>query len=231
MKYLNIILLIIISNIPKNLIGETSPSKNSLYNEISSNNYFQLKEENRSLENYFNQLSELLEVQQNQEDLKKIEKKELIEYENRLIIDLLEGCNKIEQLVKSGIPYKKDNRLEAISNVRKNISNPSFPNYEKIAKFISLYRYELDLSKSYEVYSDTLEQISQSSRYLRIGRLALYRWNSLEENIYSWNKVNSRWDIAPKKYFKTVKKIPLKIRNNSIDEVFYLPFNYNYESN
>ncbi|HOK41296.1 MAG TPA: DUF3450 family protein [bacterium] len=111
--------------------------------------------------------------------------------------------NELEEIIKTGIPFKKEQRLDEIL-IRKKIVNDEHSTL--ITKFNSVWEIafkELEFTSTNEVYDDKLNLNNQNEivKYIRLGKIGLYFFDASKKKfgIYSNQKCQLFTDNFTKK--------------------------------
>jgi hypothetical protein len=88
-----------------------------------------------------------------------------------LMLEMLDG---LEQFVKADIPFRKEDRMGRVANLRAMMDRPDVSTAEKFRRVLEAYQIENEYGRTMEAYSGTLENDGQTLQvdFLQIGRVA-----------------------------------------------------------
>ena len=122
-----------------------------------------------------------------------------------LMVNMLAG---LEDFVGLDIPFKRDMRLEAVSDLTTNLDSARFSAAEKFRQILELYDIESEYSLSLESYRDMVDINSDGNEVevemLRIGRVALMYQTKDKSQTGAWNKNTGSWETLGSEYRRPV---------------------------
>ena len=122
-----------------------------------------------------------------------------------LMVNMLAG---LEDFVALDMPFKKEMRLDAVSNLNANLDSARFSAAEKFRQILELYDIESEYSLSLESYRDMVDINSNGSEVevemLRIGRVALMYQTKDKSQTGAWNKATGSWETLGSEYRRPV---------------------------
>lgn len=182
----------------------------------------------KTYNNYNNQLNNLISSQRDelislQNQINSIEdtKREIYPFLSRMVVAL-------EKFVMLDIPFLKEERSNRISRLKNNLDRSDITLAEKLRQIFEAYRIELDYGRTIESYQSTinLNDINQTLRFLRVGRIGLFYISMDYSACGFWNQDDKKWqslnddflysikqeiDIAEKKLPPDLLKLPFKV--------------------
>jgi len=88
-----------------------------------------------------------------------------------LMLEMLDG---LERFVKADVPFRKQERLQRVQNLREMMDRADVSTAEKFRRVLEAYQIENEYGRTVEAYSGTLEKEGQTLQvdFLQIGRVA-----------------------------------------------------------
>ena len=106
------------------------------------------------------------------------------------------------------VPFKKEQRQEAIEALFDNLDSAKFSAAEKFRQILEVYDIESEYSLSLETYRDLVDINSDGSEVevdmLRIGRVALMYQTKDKSQTGAWNKATNSWETLGSDYRRPV---------------------------
>lgn len=109
-----------------------------------------------------------------------------------LTVKMLDG---LKQFVELDLPFKREERLEAIEKVRANLDSSRYTAAEKFRQVLELYDIESQYSRTIDYYEDMVDFEGEERQvsYFRVGRVALMFQTSDQKVTGVWDAKNSTW--------------------------------------
>lgn len=119
----------------------------------------------------------------------------------------------LEDFVKVDMPFQKEKRMDAIQNIKDNMSRADFTVAEKFRQVLELYSIESEYGRKVESYSGSLEIGGQEREvdFLAIGRIALVYQTKDAELTGAWDRSRSAWVELDAGEYKTAVTTAIKI--------------------
>lgn len=136
---------------------------------------------------------------------------------------MLQMTDSLEQFVKLDIPYKQDERLARVQQLRSMITQAA-PANEVFQKLVQAYNDEIAAGKTVEVYRGDLTQDNKTRtvNFLRIGHLTLaYQTLDRSETGY-WDKQKRAW-IADGSYRDAVAQDIAIVNKQAAPDLMEVP--------
>jgi len=110
-----------------------------------------------------------------------------------LTVKMLDG---LEQFVKLDLPFKREERLAAIADVRANLDSSRFSAAEKFRQVLELYDIEGQYSRTIDYYEDIIDLDGEERQVniFRVGRIALMYQTSNQDTTGVWNAQAGAWE-------------------------------------
>ncbi|WP_299939612.1 DUF3450 domain-containing protein [uncultured Microbulbifer sp.] len=109
-----------------------------------------------------------------------------------LILRMLEG---LEQFIELDAPFKLDERMANLVNVKNNMDRSDITVAEKFREVLELYNYEAEYARKIDTYGDTLNVNGQEREVnvLQIGRIALLAQTTDSNISLAYDKGQQVW--------------------------------------
>ena len=140
-----------------------------------------------------------------------------------LMVSMLNG---LEDFIALDLPFKKDKREAAISDLYVNLDSAKFSAAEKFRQILEVYDIESDYSLSMESYTDQIDINGDGSevevQMLRIGRVALMYQSKDKSRAGVWNKTTKSWESLGSEYRRAVDqaiRIAVKLSPQDVIEM------------
>ena len=166
--------------------------------EISKKVYFEYKDtlnEYKSLKNYDDQLSEIIDAQ-----FKEITNiNQQLDSLDDINIDILPLLKKmtdtLRKVVELDIPFLKDGRVQRVNSLDELLLRADITTAEKFRKVFEAYQIEADFGKTIENYPGyiTLNNNQVAVDFFRLGRLGLFYRTPDGNETGFWNLESNNW--------------------------------------
>ena len=114
----------------------------------------------------------------------------------------------LKEFIALDVPFKKEQRQEAIEVLFDNLDSAKFSAAEKFRQILEVYDIESEYSLSLETYRDLVDINSDGSEVevdmLRIGRVALMYQTKDKSQTGAWNKATNSWETLGSDYRRPV---------------------------
>ncbi len=143
---------------------------------------------NRQLEKQLaNQLDVIKELDESIENVTVIERQI-----QPLILRMLDG---LEQFIELDMPFKIDERMANLENVKNNMDRSDVTVAEKFRQVLELYNFEAEYARKIDSYSGTLNVNGQEREVnvLQIGRIALLAQTTDSKISLAYDKEQKAW--------------------------------------
>lgn len=152
--------------------------------------YRRVVSETDSLRTYNRQMQAIIDNQES--EIRSINNQlEGLEQTNRDVVPLMiEMAERIEQLVRADMPFRRDERLQRARNMVDLLDRSDITTSEKYRLILEAYQSEMEYGRTMEAYRGALPG-GQQVEFLRVGRALLF-WQSLDGNSTGWWNPNTR---------------------------------------
>jgi len=141
-----------------------------------------------------------------------------------LMMSMLKG---LEEFVALDIPFKKEQRENAIADLYVNMDSAKFSAAEKFRQILEVYDIESEYSSSLESYRDLVDIDANGSEVevemLRIGRVALMYQTKDKSQTGAWNKETGSWETLGSEYRRPVDQGIRIAKKLSPQDVMQMP--------
>ena len=166
--------------------------------EISKKVYFEYKDtlnEYKSLKNYDDQLSEIIDAQF-QEITNINQQIDSLDDINVDILPLLKTMtDTLRKVIELDIPFLKDGRVQRVNSLDELLLRADITTAEKFRKVFEAYQIEADFGKTIENYPGyiTLNNNQIAVDFFRLGRLGLFYRTPDGNETGFWNLESNNW--------------------------------------
>ena len=148
-----------------------------------------------TLVTYNQHLKDLLSSQEKEKALLEQQLTEIETTQREVVPLILRMLDSLDKFVSLDLPFLPEERSQRIVNLQQMIVRADVTNAEKYRRILEAYQIENDYGNTIEAYRAdlTLEGISSSVDFLRLGRVALYyqRFDGSEAGY--WDKEQKQW--------------------------------------
>jgi flagellar basal body rod protein FlgB len=133
----------------------------------------------------------------------------------------------LEEFVALDMPFKKEQRENAIADLYVNMDSAKFSAAEKFRQILEVYDIESEYSSSLESYRDLVDIDANGSEVevemLRIGRVALMYQTKDKSQTGAWNKETGSWETLGSEYRRPVDQGIRIAKKLSPQDVMQMP--------
>ena len=162
------------------------------------NQYLSITQQTDELRAYDEQLQQITQAQQDSMNSLGTQSSQVEQVKQGFVPLMLQMVDSLAQFVKLDIPYRQDERLARVQEVRTAISNPTVPVTDSFQRLVQAYKDEIAAGKSVESYRGEINGGGKALtvNFLRIGHLALvYQTLDKSETGY-WDKQKRAWQAS-----------------------------------
>ncbi len=149
-----------------------------------------------------------------------------IEVTQREIVPLILNMQRsLEQFVQLDLPFLPVERKQRIAKLQEMMTRADVSNAEKFRRIIEAYQIENDYGKTIEAYraNITLDGVTSSVDFLRIGRVALYYQRLDGSETGYWNALEKRWESLSDDYQYPIRQGLRIARKETAPDLLTLP--------
>ena len=162
------------------------------------NQYLSITQQTDELRAYDEQLQQITQAQQDSMTSLGTQSSQVEQVKAGFVPLMLQMVDSLNQFVKLDIPYRVDERLARVQDVRNAINNPTVPVTDSFQRLIQAYKDEIAAGKTVESYRGEISTGGKTLtvNFLRVGHLALvYQTLDRSETGY-WDKQKHAWTVA-----------------------------------
>lgn len=187
--------------------------------------YRSASHQTETLTTYNKHLKDLLESQQKEKASLQQQLKEIEVTQREIVPLILRMLDSLEQFVALDLPFLPEERKHRLTKLKKMIVRADITNAEKFRRIIEAYQVENDYGNTIEAYRAdlSLNGITSSVDFLRLGRVALYyqRFDGSETGY--WNKEQQQWQILSDDYRNAIRNGLRIARKEAAPDLLTLP--------
>ncbi len=149
-----------------------------------------------------------------------------IENTQREIVPLiLRMLDSLEKFVSLDLPFLPEERKKRLEKLKTMIVRADVTNAEKFRRILEAYQVENDYGNTIEAYrSDlTLNGVTSSVDFLRLGRVALYYQHFDGSETGYWDKEQNKWQVLSTDYKNAIRKGLRVARKETAPNMLSLP--------
>ncbi len=149
-----------------------------------------------------------------------------IENTQREIVPLiLRMLDSLEKFVSLDLPFLPEERKKRLDKLKTMIVRADVTNAEKFRRILEAYQVENDYGNTIEAYrSDlTLNGVTSSVDFLRLGRVALYYQHFDGSETGYWDKEQNKWQVLSTDYKNAIRKGLRVARKETAPNMLSLP--------
>jgi|SRR6185312_1497528 len=162
------------------------------------NSYLSVTQQTDELRAYDDQLQQIVQVQQDQITSLGQQMTLVGGTRDSVLPLLLQMTDSLTQFIKLDLPYRQDERLARVQQIRAAISSATVPVTDKFQRLVQAYNDEIAAGRTVEAFRG---QVSGNGKaltvnFLRVGHLLLaYQTLDKSETGY-WDKEGHKWQVA-----------------------------------
>lgn len=131
----------------------------------------------------------------------------------------------LEQFIKADLPFKKQERLESIAELKALMLNSEASDSDRFRNIMDIYTVEVEYGNTYEAYPGTvmIEGEETPVDILRVGRLALYYQTKDQKRSGMWDRTAGDWKVLDSSNNRNVRKAIKVAAKTVAPELLNLP--------
>lgn len=178
-----------------------------------------------TLKTYNAHLNKLLSSQQQEKASLDDQLKEIETTQREIVPLILRMLDSLDRFVTLDLPFLPEERAQRIAGLKEMIVRADVTNAEKFRRILEAYQVENDYGNTIEAYRAdlTLDGVTSSVDFLRLGRVALYyqRFDGSETGY--WNKEQKQWQPLSEDYRNTIRNGLRIARKETAPDLLVLP--------
>jgi septal ring factor EnvC (AmiA/AmiB activator) len=162
------------------------------------NTYLQVTQQTDELRAYDDQLQQIVQSQSDQINSLNQQISQVGGVRDSLLPLMLQMTDSLGQFVKLDIPYRQDERLARVQQLRAQIGNVAVPVTDKFQNLVRAYNDEIAAGRTVEAFRGEVSDAGKTRtvNFLRVGHLLLaYQTLDKSETGY-WDKAAHKWQVA-----------------------------------
>ncbi len=187
--------------------------------------YRSASHQTETLLSYNKHLKDLIASQQQEKDSLQQQLKEIETTQREIVPLILRMLDSLEKFVSLDLPFLPEERSQRINKLKEMIIRADVTNAEKFRRILEAYQVENDYGNTIEAYRAdiTLDGVSSSVDFLRLGRVALYyqRFDGSETGY--WNKEQKKWLALSDDYRNAIRNGLRMARKETAPDLLTLP--------
>lgn len=189
------------------------------------NQYRATHHQTETLITYNQHLRDLLASQKKEQVSLKQQLKDIEVTQREIIPLILNMLDSLDKFVTLDLPFLPEERKQRLAKLKSMVIRADVTNAEKFRRIIEAYQIENDYGNTIEAYrSDlSLNGVSSSVDFLRLGRVALYyqRFDGSESGF--WDKKKNQWQMLSSDYHNDIRKGLRIARKETAPDLLTLP--------
>ncbi len=123
---------------------------------------------------------------------------ERLENTNRGVVPLLDDMiDMLERIVEADLPFRKEERVEAVARLRDELYRADVTTSEKYRRVMEAYQREIEFGRNASVYEGKLPGTDRTVTFLKVGRTLLY-YQTLDGETSGWWKDGAYVELEDK---------------------------------
>lgn len=179
----------------------------------------------KTLTTYNNHLNDLLSSQKQEKASLEQQLKEIETTQQEIVPLILRMLDSLDKFVALDLPFLPEERSQRIAKLKEMITRADVTNAEKYRRILEAYQIENDYGNTIEAYRAdlTLEGVSSSVDFLRLGRVALYyqRFDGSETGF--WDRELKKWLTLSDDYRNAIRNGLRIARKETAPDLLALP--------
>ena len=161
------------------------------------NSYLSVTQQTDELRSYDDQLGQIVQAQTDQLASLNQQVSQVGGVRDSLLPLMLQMADSLSQFIKLDLPYRQDDRLAKVAQLKATISNGSVSVTDKFQKLVQAYNDEIAAGRTVEAFRGQVSENGKSLtvNFLRVGHVLLaYQTLDKSETGY-WDKQGRKWQV------------------------------------
>ena len=161
------------------------------------NTYLSVTQQKDELSSYDEQLAQIVQAQTDQINSLTQQVSQVGGVRDSLLPLMLQMTDSLGQFIKLDLPYRQDDRLAKVAQLKALISNAGVPVTDKFQKLVQAYDDEIAAGRTVEAFRGQVSENGKSLtvNFLRVGHVLLaYQTLDKSETGY-WDKQAHKWQV------------------------------------
>lgn len=187
--------------------------------------YRSANHQTETLTTYNSHLKDLLASQEQEKTSLEQQLKDIETTQREIVPLILRMLDSLEQFIALDLPFLPEERNQRLSSLKQMIVRADVTNAEKFRRILEAYQVENDYGNTIEAYRAdlTLNSVTSSVDFLRLGRVALYyqRFDGSESGY--WNKEQKQWQVLSTDHRNAIRNGLRIARKETAPDLLALP--------
>lgn len=181
--------------------------------------------QSKTLQTYNKHLQDLLQSQQQEKESLQQQLQDIETTQHEIVPLILRMLDSLEQFIRLDMPFLPEERQQRLTMLKDMVSRADVSNAEKYRRIIEAYQIENDYGKTIEAYRAdlTLNGVTSSVDFLRLGRIALYYQRLDGSETGYWNKEQKQWQTLSSDYRNAIRNGLRIARKEAAPDMLTLP--------
>jgi septal ring factor EnvC (AmiA/AmiB activator) len=187
--------------------------------------YRSASHQTKTLITYNQHLKDLLNSQETEKTSLEQQLKDIENTQREIIPLILRMLDNLDQFITLDLPFLPEERKQRLSKLKAMMVRADVTHAEKFRRIIEAYQIENDYGNTIEAYRAdlTLNDVSSSVDFLRLGRVALYYQRLDGSETGYWNKEQKQWQALPSDYRNAIRNGLRMARKETAPDLLTLP--------
>lgn len=181
--------------------------------------------QSETLLTYNAHLNDLLSSQKQEKDSLQQQLKQIEVTQREIVPLILRMLDTLDKFVTLDLPFLPEERSQRLTKLKQMMVRADISHAEKYRRILEAYQIENDYGNTIEAYRAdlTLNEITSSVDFLRLGRVALYyqRFDGSETGF--WSKESKQWTILSSEHTQAVRNGLRIARKETAPDLLALP--------
>jgi len=178
-----------------------------------------------TLTTYNTHLKDLLSSQEQEKTSLEQQLKEIETTQREIVPLILRMLDSLEQFIALDLPFLPKERNQRLNKLKQMMVRADVTNAEKYRRILEAYQVEKDYGNTIEAYRAdlSLDGITSSVDFLRLGRVALYyqRFDGSESGY--WDKEQKQWQVLASEHRNAIRNGLRVARKETAPDLLALP--------
>ena len=187
--------------------------------------YRSASHQTETLITYNKHLKDLLNSQETEKTSLEQQLKDIENTQREIVPLILRMLDSLDQFVSLDLPFLPEERKQRLTKLKAMMIRADVTHAEKFRRILEAYQIENDYGNTIEAYRAdlTLNSVSSSVDFLRLGRVALYYQRLDGSETGYWNKEQKQWQTLSADYRNAIRNGLRIARKETAPDLLTLP--------
>ena len=187
--------------------------------------YRSTNHQTETLLTYNKHLKDLLNSQETEKISLEQQLKDIENTQREIVPLILRMLDSLDQFVSLDLPFLPEERKQRLTKLKAMMIRADVTHAEKFRRILEAYQIENDYGNTIEAYRAdlTLNSVSSSVDFLRLGRVALYYQRLDGSETGYWNKEQKQWQTLSADYRNAIRNGLRIARKETAPDLLTLP--------